>query len=560
MNRLIRGKVVLAAALVALSCKGDPTSELRNGPDHLVADPSALYVPNGTSKTVQVRLVDEQGNGLESNFTLGTIGPGITVVEDPDFGLVYNDKGQLVKPDKPLVVQYIVTPTEFTATEFVVKAGGKVDTIPVRTAPTTIGTGITPSTASIGDTITITAPAGLEFNLTDTRVIFPPRDTATIITITANSVSFVPRLTTTSGKWTLTHVSATYAPDAGDFTVTTEDQLTLPPTPVLLLNATNAAVGDTIAVTAPGALRFTPTSVATIPGAGFFSIGPSADSLTFRLLIGPGSDTTVSISNVVISGVPATKYTVTTGAVHLESPPIPVIAPVLSSSTPNINGTVTMTAPAGFKFLPSAKVFFGLDQQFIVSVAPDSNSLVFRAHKAGASGAVTVGPTVFSVLTSVPFTASTTANVTVGATITPLPGTGDLATAPLFTIPDAGKTGGVVDAGPFVTGPAFCSGSLGGPCLVYKFVLTAPRSFSVSASWQGTTDIGVYFTNSAGTAPVGTTGCDAKGAGAAGQPETCSVTGLPAGTYFMMVDSFAPFYSPPNNVDPTDFSVTFTGS
>jgi hypothetical protein len=241
---------------------------------------------------------------------------------------------------------------------------------------------------------------------------------------------------------------------------------------------------------------------------------------------------------------------------------VPPITVGLSTTTPNINQLVTVTAPAGIKFLPNVKVFFGNDQQVVVSIAADSNSIVMRPHQSGASGTITIGNAALSFLTTVAFNVAATNAMTVGATITSLTGTDALATAPLIVIPDAGKTGGIIDAGPFATGPAACSATLGGPCRIYKYVLTAARSFSVSATWQGTTDVGVYFATSAGaviTSPAAFLGCDAKFEGPGGQPETCTITAQAAGTYYLIVDSFAPFYPAPNNVDPTNLNVAITG-
>ena len=44
MNRVTRGMVVLAAALATVSCSGDPTASLRNGIDHLIATPAAIFL------------------------------------------------------------------------------------------------------------------------------------------------------------------------------------------------------------------------------------------------------------------------------------------------------------------------------------------------------------------------------------------------------------------------------------------------------------------------------------------------------------------------------------
>jgi hypothetical protein len=467
MNRVTRGTVVLAAAVVAMvSCKGDPTGDLRNGIDHLIAKPGAIFIGPDSTKSVLVEAVDKQGNRLATTFSLGNVGAGISVVPDDSFNLVYNTSGQLVPPKNWTRIQYKVTGVVNDASSsFVVTAAGKSITIPVRVVP-----------------------------------------------------------------------------DSGIITV----------------SATTPTLGDTVTATAGANFRFTPSSVVSVSGATVITLGISADSSQITFIPGPSANGPVHVSGMVVSYAPAISgLTGSSGLAIMTTPPVANLAAVLSTTTPNVNDNVTVTAPAGIKFLPNAQVLFGSDQQVVLSVAADSNSLVFRAHQAGASGTITLNNIVLSFLTSVPIASNITSTATVGATITSLAGTDAFATAPVIVIPDAGNTGGIVDAGAFAVGPAVCNATLGGPCRIYTFTVTSSRTFAVSASWQGTTDIGVYFTTAAGSL-TNTSGCDAKGAGAGGQPETCSGT-FAAGTYFLVVDSFAPFYGPPNNVDPTNINVTITG-
>ena len=73
------------------------------------------------------------------------------------------------------------------------------------------------------------------------------------------------------------------------------------------------------------------------------------------------------------------------------------------------------------------------------------------------------------------------------------------------------------------------------------------------------TDLGIYTYDAAQSLDTSLLVCDGLGAGSGGQPETCSKA-MPAGTYYIVVDSFSPFYAPPNNVDPTDFKLVIVGS
>jgi hypothetical protein len=95
---------------------------------------------------------------------------------------------------------------------------------------------------------------------------------------------------------------------------------------------------------------------------------------------------------------------------------------------------------------------------------------------------------------------------------------------------------------------------------VYKVVLPTDGSFTVTATWEGTSDVGIYFFTADGSTPVGDTNCDALGnAASAGgpQPETCTET-LTAGTYLVAVAPFGPFYDPPE-ANPQWINLTIRG-
>jgi hypothetical protein len=92
--------------------------------------------------------------------------------------------------------------------------------------------------------------------------------------------------------------------------------------------------------------------------------------------------------------------------------------------------------------------------------------------------------------------------------------------------------------------------------MIYQFTLPAPRTLTFTVTWSNTTDLGLYFSTD-GSNVVVTTGCDSKGATATGQPETCTGN-FPAGTFYMVNDSFHPFYAAPNNVPPTFEKIVVT--
>jgi hypothetical protein len=538
MNRVIRGTVVLAAALGAISCKGDPTGDLRNGVDHLIATPSALYIDNAGTENVVVEAVDEQGNRVASSFQLGTVGAGITVARDNSYNQVYDKNGNLVQPSTPTRVQYNVTADLYTASQFVVSAGGKSITIPVRTTPATLDTPLSTTTPNIGDTVTVTAPAGLEFDPANSEVTIGGT-AAAIISRSATAISFVPAPGST-GPVSVSEVTPTYAP-VGPFEVPTNESITVPPLPAFTFTPTTAgAVGDTITVTAPGAFRFSPTSAPTISGASVVNLGPSTDSLTLKFLIGPNADTSFSVSNMVVSGAPALgNFTLKSDPVFVNSPVVSNFVATISDATPAFNTPAVLTAGAGFKFLPGATVTVnGIDAP-VVARAADSSSISFLLYPVGgAAAAPVVNGVAFSTLTALSLTLPAT--VTVTAPSSGFTGADDFATAPVLTIPPSGQTNIYVDEGTMYP-IAACNNDLGGDCRAYQFTLGATTTFHITITWQGTTDIGGYFYDSGGNV---VDGCDGLGNDTDGQPESCDIT-LPADTYTLVLDDFGPFYSPP---------------
>jgi hypothetical protein len=553
MNRLVRGSVILAAAAVSWACGGLDTDGI-DTTAQLVADPGVVYVANTDSQAVFVEALNDLGQQLEGNFTVTNVGAGINVNYDTTFA---------PRPgvdNLPTRVRYFVRaidPNSFVNTSFTVSANGQSVVIPVRITPTNLQVTFSNSNPAPGEVVTLTAPANVVFTSATTVTV---TGGAQVVAISPDStqISVVFATGSFAQTATVTNVAVNYLPGqlfnlAVTTPITTDSLGSFHVVPSTL----TPAVGGLVTVTIPAPFKAIAGVTATVAGAGTAVVSIAADSSSLVFAIGPNGNGVVTVSGLRISGAPALgPFTLVSTGV-LTSPPLTSFTSVFSNPTPNTNDPVTLTA-AGFKFLPTTKVFFGNDQQQTISTAADSSSITFRAGKPGASGTISVSGIVLNTLTSVSLTLNASTAVTVAAAITTLAGANDLPTAANITIPDAGKTFTIRDNGTWFTGPAFCNTSLGGPCRVYKFVTTVARSFSVSATWQGTTDVGVYFINGA-QAAVGTTGCDAKGAGAGGQPETCAVAALAAGTYYLIVDDFSPFYSPPNDVPPTDFTVVITG-
>ena len=468
MNRVTRGTVVLAAALVVMSCEGDPMGDLRNGADHLVATPSAIFLTSGASDAVVVEVVDKQGNRLQSSFSIDFAAPGITVVGDTAYNNVYNNKGVLVEPSKWTRARFLITATANTGNlSFTIKAGGKSLDIPVRVIPA---------------------------NLT-----------------------------------------------------------------LATLNDAAPALGDTVTITAPAPFKFTPASVVSAGAAAIVPTGMAADSSSISFLPGPSANSPVSVTNSVLNYAPGAGTFVLTSTADLVTAAVTSYTAALSSAAPANSQAVTITLTAGFKFLPTAVLTHGSGSGVpvaIISRAADSSAITFIPAPGQAASALYADDIVLSFLTAVGISdLPSTVTITPPA---PYAGTDAFATAPVVTVPTAGNTTNVVDATPF-NSSTDCDNQDGGfDCRIYTFTVPAAVTLRFNNTWDNGADLGLYFSDAGGSG-LGIGGCDGKGAGAGSQPETCSVN-FTAGTYFMQMTTYHPFYAAPNNVAPDWFRIQVTGS
>lgn len=526
MNRVTRGTVVLAVALTALSCKGDPTDSLRNGVDHLIATPSAVFlVPNETF-TILVEAVDEQGNRQGTTFNLGTVGAGITVVEDDSFNLVFDKNGNQVKPKSWPRVQYEITATDNIAnTSFTVSAGGKSLTIPVRAIPdSTTSLTLSTAVAAVGDTVTATAPAGFKFTPASVVTISGAAVATLGISADSNQITFVPGPGAAT-QVVVSNLVVSYATSLGGYSANSGTVvLSTPAAASLGINVTNANVGDTIIVTAPAPYKFRPTSAVTVGTAGLAVIARAADSSSITFLIGPNASVPVSVNNVVINNTPgAGTFTLTTGAAVLTTPVLSSIAATFSSATPAIGTTLTVTLPAGYKFISGRDVLFGGAEGFGVVFAADSSS-VSMVPPPGFTGAPTITNAAFSVLLQVPITLPTTGSITVGAG---LPGTDDPNTAPAIPIPGVGSSVTFWDNGDPFAAQVFSEDR------IYAINMPAAGNITFALDWSNDADVDILFVDGAFANVI-----PCYGGATGSQPEnvTCA---LPAGTSFLIANLFA---------------------
>jgi hypothetical protein len=694
MNRVTRGTVLLAAVLVAMSCEGDPTGDLRNGADHIVATPSAIFLTSGDSTNVVIEVVDKQGNRLQGKFDLLGFDQGITVVSDTTFNNVYNNKGELVPPSKWTRARYKVTANAQTGDLTWRVSGGGLDTsLSVRIVPDTSGvpvptlsvlnvasvsdtveavvpapfiwrsgasvffrykidsvktngdtayaetkahiagissardtiyfvappgifdpgiptsgrpahfvglgldyagpTGYTDSTNSgtqlvmtpainttgltinltsvqAADTVVVTAPAGMVFSPPSTVFGAPPASVASVAGTGVYTIG--PSVDSTqlsiivgpngNGNVQVTNLSIRGAPTLGAFKLTSGTTvLTSGAAPTTTIDKTVAAAGDTITVTAPAGWRFHPgKSVPSVGSAGLLSLGVASDSLSLRFVIGPSANSTVSVTNVTMPGAPTGPVFTLVSAATLTSAAVPSFPGTLSNASPAPGATVTITAGSGFKFLPTATLTHASGTGIpvvIISRAADSSAITFIPAPNAPVGLLYADGIVLDFLTGVPINdLPNTVSITAPAPL--YSGTGAFGSAPVIAMPTAGNSIDVVDITPFFS-TADCDannpGGAGTGCKIFGFTVGTAVTLTFSNTWSNLTDLGLYFTDDT-QSDLGLS-CDSHGDGTSGQPEVCSMAFTP-GTYYMLMTTYSPYYSPPNDVDPYWFRINVT--
>jgi hypothetical protein len=214
-------------------------------------------------------------------------------------------------------------------------------------------------------------------------------------------------------------------------------------------------------------------------------------------------------------------------------------AATFSNPTPAANEPVTITLPAGYKFVAGAGVSSTLGAGIVTSVAPDSSSLI-AVLPLGSTGPLTLDSVQADFIPGVTLAGlPTDATITVPATAAA--GTGSTATAPSLPVPGVDSTTGFFDIGAFTAADPTVDGGVGAQ--FYKLVITEAGDYTFTTNWPATStsDLDPVLCLSSGCAGASTflgSGVD--------HPEQGTQT-LAPGTYFVAVILFAG--------GPTDFGI-----
>jgi hypothetical protein len=519
--------MVLFGAVGALSAvsgcaSGDPTDN-EGTPTEIVATPEVVFVDQGETEAVVVTVVDEDGQALEADFAITNVGAGITVTPDPDF--------LPVTGGNPLRRQarFFVQGDALTAATFRVEALGLTKDVQVTSVPASLAVTFSNLTPALGDTITITAPAGTFFSQTSV-VSFGVQDL--VITARAadgSSITFIPA-PTIHGPITVTEVNVTSNPNL-TFTLATTETLITDSVVNVAATFSNAtpALGETVTLTLPAGFKVIPLEAAglTIANAALppRDVVVAADSGSISFVPAPNSDSVAVIPGVIPARLPMYPQTLPT-TTKVTTPAVTVLPSNLSSATPAVNVPVVLTSTDGdFTFVAPVAIGVGADVTSIVTGT--TASTVTFLPPPGSTGVVSADPVdVAGFGLALP---SSAGSITTSSTVPSLPGTGSTATAPPLAIPALGGTTGLYDAGTF-TGDALGTGA---PVdQIYRLNIATAGDYTITVNWNSDADVDLAL--------CGDAACSAPDFTAAtgDHPESTTYS-LTAGTHYLVVDLFA---------------------
>lgn len=114
--------ILFTAACLGRDYTGPLSADIRS-------DPSVMVMDSGETKTVTVEAF--VGNDPQSvRWSIGTVGPGLVVVEDTTYGRSYVN-GVLVLPAQSPSRRFEVTKNDTQASQFVISGGTGIVTIQV---------------------------------------------------------------------------------------------------------------------------------------------------------------------------------------------------------------------------------------------------------------------------------------------------------------------------------------------------------------------------------------------------------------------------------------------
>lgn len=187
MRQISIGTILAGAIVVAVACKSDPTSGLREGPVRLALDPAVLVIDVGdvfshvvaTAQDAQLNLIATPFTATSNAPAIATVARDTTFVADPDGTHGYFD----------------VTAVGLGETTITVSGGGLDSNVVVKVTPLVLPSTATDSTPTGGDTVTIASdnPVVL-FEPDSVAVTFHGDAAATVLSATSTAITVLAPL------------------------------------------------------------------------------------------------------------------------------------------------------------------------------------------------------------------------------------------------------------------------------------------------------------------------------------------------------------------------------
>ncbi len=280
MKKMVRGAFAILALSGLSACVDDPIAPINGAPDRIQANPAVMWVKQGDSVAVLLRLVNEANNSTPTTFTMSNVGAGLAINLDTKYRPEYvNGSDTLIVPEVKSQQRYYVrglTPGEWNYT---VTSQGITGTFKVRVEPANLGAALSAATADAGDDVVITAPANTSFTTTAT-VTFATGQIA-IASRAANKKSITVTLGPgVTGPATVAGVTLDYFPTLAALTLASTNTVT---TPALTqanttVGSATPAVGASTTVTLGSSLRYLGNGEVLVGGvpSGIISLSPDS--------------------------------------------------------------------------------------------------------------------------------------------------------------------------------------------------------------------------------------------------------------------------------------------
>lgn len=304
----------------------------------------------------------------------------------------------------------------------------------------------------------------------------------------------------------------------------------IPTTLGAALSSAAPALGESVTITAPANLSFTPASTVTFtPGGAAIITEQTATTITFTPR--PGSSGPATVTGVVMDYAPTLAALTLTTSNEVSVPAVTDIPGTFSTTSPAAGGTFNFTSP-GINFRQNTQVKFGNRVGAVVGLSADLHTITVMPPLGLTGAEMTITNASLSFLPDLILAAlpASGGSITTPGTIVMAQlanTTSAVAGSPTMTVGPTAPGAGLFDTGTW-TGADALGG--GGPNRWYRLTVTGTTfTRPLFVDWAGGADLDMYILNEGISAFVGSTSASAGSS----QPETQAVS-LPAASYWVV--------------------------